>query len=166
MASSQQSLSPAEWSLLRALILEHPAPTGYPPAAPVAEHLGISPYEARGHLEMLERFRMIRLVTRTAGMHFEVLWRGREEASKRGESIPSPCDDARDLIAFLRDPVDGARAGAHQVNDSDIVRRFGWNEARALDAARVLSDHGHVKLHTPIGGSFFVFLTASGRRNA
>jgi hypothetical protein len=97
--------------------------------------------------------------------HFEVLWRGREEAAQRGESIPSPIADAGKLLAFLRDPGDDRPTGSQQVNDRDIFQRFGWGRAQALDAARVLADRDQVKLHMRLGGSFFLFLTPLGRRS-
>jgi hypothetical protein len=155
------SLSPSEWKLLQALIAEqaHHA-TGYPSGEPVLVRLGMPISEGRDHMDMLERIEMIKLYVRNPVPHFDVLWRGREEAAKRGESIPSPVADAETLIAFLRDMEDGTK----QVNDRDIVQRFGWGQARALDAARVLVDRGQVKLHTPLGGSFFLFLTSLGRR--
>ncbi len=164
---SKPSLSPAEWTLLRALILEARAPTGYPSAEPIVARLGMSSRDARDHLDMLERFEMVRLLGRGEPVpHFEVLWRGREEAAQRGESIPSPIADADKLLAFLRDPGDDLPPGSQQVNDRDIVRRFGWGRAQALDAARVLADRDQVTLHTPIGGSFSLFLTSLGRRRA
>jgi hypothetical protein len=116
--------------------------------------------EGRDHMEMLERLEMIKLYGRNPVPHFDVLWLGRKEAAKRGEPIPSPVADAETLLAFLRDLEDGTK----QVNDRDIVQRFGWGQARALDAARVLADRDQVKLHTPVGGSFFLFLTPLGRR--
>lgn len=163
---SKRSLSPAEWSLLRALILEARDPTGYPPAEPIAAGLGMSNDEARDHLDMLEHFEMVRLLKCGEPVpHFEVLWRGREEAAQRGESVPSPVADAGKLLAFLRNPGDGLPAGSQQADDEAIVRRFGWSHRQALDAARVLAHRDHVKLQTTMSESFVVLLTARGRRS-
>lgn len=156
---SNPSLSSSEWKLLQGLIAEQADRTGYPSAEPVLARLGMPIPEGCDHMDMLERLEMIRLYLRDPP-HFDVLWRGREEAAKRGESIPSPVFDAETLLAFLRDLEDRTK----QVNDRDIVQRFGWGQARALDAARVLDDRGQANLHTPLGGSFFLFLTPLGRR--
>jgi DNA-binding MarR family transcriptional regulator len=167
--SSHESLTESEWTFLRALIrddADHPERTGIPSAAPIVERLGMTTSQARDVLDVLEDRGMVSL-RRAQGVmpHVQVTWRGRQEAAQRGESIPSPIDDAGELLAFLLDPGDSVAAGSAFVQESHITRRFGWRSDRAKDAARVLADAGKIQLHTPSGG-FFVRLTALGRRNA
>lgn len=167
--SSRESLTESEWTLLRALVrddADHPERTGIPSAAPIVERLGMMTSQARDSLDVLEDLGMVSLTRTQGGMPYvQVTWRGRQEAAQRDGSIPSPIDDAGQLLAFLLDPGDIVPADSAFVQESHITRRFGWRSARAKDAARVLEDAGKIQLHTRVG-VFFVCLTALGRRNA
>jgi len=157
---SSSSLRPSTWKLLEALIVEQARhATGYPSAAPVFAQLGMSIDEGRDHLDELAELDMAQIHARSVP-HFDVLWRGREEAAKRGLGIASPVADANKLLELARSLENGTK----QVHGRDLVHHFGWEGRRGLDAAQVLESREEANLRRFIGGSFTIILTARGRR--